>query len=125
MWDQEIRRRIREDPIGGGAPARPSLVPGHPSTIAAMNVIIIACNGLHLGFLGPYGNPWIETPNLDRLATEGIVFDYHFPENLTTLPTRRSWWTGRYGVAEPEQGWTPLRPDEEILPDILWSRGVR
>jgi arylsulfatase A-like enzyme len=90
-----------------------------------MNVIVIACNGLHLGFLGPYGNPWIETPNLDRLATEGVVFDFHFPENLTTLPTRRSWWTGRYGFADPEQGWTPLRPDEEILPDILWSRGVR
>ena len=54
-----------------------------------MNVIVIACNGLHLGFLGPYGNGWIETPNLDRLAAEGVVFDHHFPENLTTLPTRR------------------------------------
>jgi arylsulfatase A-like enzyme len=90
-----------------------------------MNVIVIACNGLHIGFLGPYGNPWIETPTIDRLATEGVVFDHHYAENLTTLPTRRSWWTGRYGFADPEQGWTPLRPDEEILPDILWSRGVR
>jgi len=90
-----------------------------------MNVIVIACNGLHLGFLGPYGNPWIETPNIDRLATEGVVFDHHFPENLTTLPTRRSWWTGRYGFADPDLGWTPLRPDEPILPDLLWSRGVR
>ena len=90
-----------------------------------MNVIVIACNGLHLGFLGPYGNPWIETPNLDRLATEGVVFDHHYPENLTTLPTRRSWWTGRYGFPDPEQGWTALRPDEPILPDLLFDRGVR
>jgi arylsulfatase A-like enzyme len=90
-----------------------------------MNVLIIACNGLHLGFLGPYGNPWIETPSLDRIATEGVVFDHHFAENLTTLPTRRSWWTGRYGFADTDQGWTPLRPDETILPDLLWSRGVR
>jgi len=30
-----------------------------------MNVIVVACNGLHLGFLGPYGNGWIETPHLD------------------------------------------------------------
>jgi arylsulfatase A-like enzyme len=89
-----------------------------------MNVIVVACNSLHLGFLGAYGNAWIETPNLDRLAAEGIVFDHHFPENLTTLPTRRSWWTGRYGFADPEQGWTPLRHDEIILPDILWNQGV-
>ncbi len=89
------------------------------------NVVVIACNALHLGFLGPYGNAWIETPNLDRLAVEGIVFDHHFAENLTTIPTRRSWWTGRYGFADPDQGWTPLQSDERILPDILASRGVR
>jgi arylsulfatase A-like enzyme len=89
-----------------------------------MNVIVVVCNGLHLGFLGAYGNSWIETPNLDRLATEGIVFDHHFPENLTTLPTRRSWWTGRYGFPDPEAGWTALRHDEVILPDILWNQGV-
>jgi arylsulfatase A-like enzyme len=93
--------------------------------MAAMNVIVVVCNSLHLGFLGAYGNAWIETPSLDRLAAEGIVFDHHFPENLTTLPTRRSWWTGRYGFADPEQGWTPLRPDERILPDVLWDQGVR
>ena len=89
-----------------------------------MNVIVVVCNGLHLGFLGAYGNSWIETPNLDRLATEGVVFDHHFPENLTTLPTRRSWWTGRYGFPDPDQGWTPLRHDEPILPDLLWNQGV-
>jgi arylsulfatase A-like enzyme len=90
-----------------------------------MNVIVIACNGWHLGFLGAYGNGWIETPNLDRLAAEGVVFDHHFPENLTTIPTRRSWWTGRYGFPDPDQGWTPLRPDEAVLPDLLWNHGVR
>ena len=90
-----------------------------------MNVLVVVCNSVHLGFLGPYGNGWIETPNLDRLAAEGVVFDHHYPENLTTIPTRRSWWTGRYGFADPEQGWTPLRSDERILPDTLSDRGVR
>jgi arylsulfatase A-like enzyme len=90
-----------------------------------MNVIVVVCNSVHLGFLGTYGNPWIETPNLDRLASEGVVFDHHFPENVSTLPTRRSWWTGRYGFADPDQGWTPLRSEELILPDLLWDQGVR
>jgi arylsulfatase A-like enzyme len=90
-----------------------------------MNVVVVVCNSLHLGFLGAYGNSWIETPHLDRLAAEAVVFDHHFPENLTTIPTRRSWWTGRYGFHDPELGWTPLRPDELILPDRLWNHGVR
>src|SRR3954471_7791979 len=89
----------------------------------AMNVIVVVCNSLHLGFLGAYGNAWIETPHLDRLASEGVVFDHHFPENLTTLPTRRSWWTGRYGFPDVDSGWTALRPDEAILPDLLWDKG--
>jgi arylsulfatase A-like enzyme len=90
-----------------------------------MNVIVVVCNSLHLGFLGAYGNAWIETPSLDRLASEGIVFDHHFPENLTTLPTRRTWWTGRYGFPDADLGWTPLQPDERILPDLLCDKGVR
>lgn len=90
-----------------------------------MNVVVIACNAFHLGFLGTYGNSWIETPNLDRLAAEGVVFDNHFPENLTTIPTRRSWWTGRYGFTDPDSGWVPLRGDELILPDLLFDQGVR
>ena len=90
-----------------------------------MNVVVVVCNALHLGFLGAYGNAWIETPNLDRLASEGVVFDNHFPENLTTLPTRRSWWTGLYGFPDPEAGWTPLRHDEVILPDLLFKQGIR
>jgi hypothetical protein len=39
-----------------------------------MNVIVVVCYSLHLGFLGAYGNAWIETPNLDRLASEGMAF---------------------------------------------------
>ena len=72
-----------------------------------MNVIVVVCNSLHLGFLGCYGNAWIETPNLDRLASEGVVFDHHDPGNLTTLPTRRSWWTGSYGFADSARGCRP------------------
>jgi arylsulfatase A-like enzyme len=90
-----------------------------------MNVIVVVSNGLHLGFLGAYGNAWIETPHLDRLAAQGVLFEHHFAENLTTIPTRRSWWTGRYTFPNPDLGWTPLRHDETILPDLLWNQGVR
>jgi arylsulfatase A-like enzyme len=65
-----------------------------------MKIFVIEAIGLHLGYLGCYGNDWVATPNLDRLATEGIVFDWHFadqPELHPTTPWRqRSVGTGRY-----------------------------
>src|SRR6185369_11849599 len=43
-----------------------------------MRILVVNTVGLHLGYLGCYGNDWIATPNLDRLAAEGVVFDQHF-----------------------------------------------
>jgi len=43
----------------------------------ARRILVINAPGLHLGFLGCYGNDWVATPNLDRLAAEGVVFDQH------------------------------------------------
>lgn len=43
-----------------------------------MKVIIIVANGLRPSEMGPYGNEWLPTPHLDRLASESIVFDQHF-----------------------------------------------
>jgi arylsulfatase A-like enzyme len=42
-----------------------------------MKILVLHVNGLHLGYLGCYGSDWVQTPNLDRLAAEGIVFDQH------------------------------------------------
>ena len=37
------------------------------------------------------------TPNLDRLAAEGVLFSHCYAESLPTIPTRTTWWTGRVG----------------------------
>ena len=67
-----------------------------------MKIIVLEACGLHLGYLGCYGNDWVATPNLDRLATEGIVFDNHIadqPELRATTPWQeRSVGTGRYAL---------------------------
>ncbi|MCS6849759.1 MAG: sulfatase-like hydrolase/transferase [Gemmataceae bacterium] len=51
-------------------------------------------HGLHLAFLGCYGNDWVATPTIDRLAAEGIVFDQHLADSLAPGPP--TIWTGRY-----------------------------
>lgn len=45
-----------------------------------MKILVIEALGLHLGYLGCYGNDWVATPNLDRLAVQGVVFDWHIAD---------------------------------------------
>lgn len=88
-----------------------------------MNVVVIVADSLRQDHLGCYGNSWIKTPHLDRFASESLVCEHYYPENLPTGPTRTSWWTGRYGFTW--RHWTPLTPDDVLLPEMLWDRGVR
>jgi arylsulfatase A-like enzyme len=46
-----------------------------------MNVVVLAAHGLNCHWLGPYGNEWVQTPSLDALACESIVFDQHFADD--------------------------------------------
>ena len=57
--------------------------------------VVISLDHLHLGYVGCYGNDWIETPNFDRLASQGVVFDQHFSENIDPAAGNHAWWTGR------------------------------
>jgi arylsulfatase A-like enzyme len=74
-----------------------------------MKVLVISVRGLHLGYLGCYGNSWIETPAIDGLAAEGIVFDQHFATNPEPSAARRSWRTGRWHLPAltPQSSETP------------------
>jgi len=72
-----------------------------------MKLLAVVARGLRADMLGPYGNRWIDTPNLDILAAGGAVFDRHFaaspgplapwvPPDVPTCLVRDS---GRGGVA--------------------------
>ncbi|HWG47070.1 MAG TPA: sulfatase-like hydrolase/transferase [Gemmataceae bacterium] len=61
-----------------------------------MKAIVLIARGLQLGALGCYGNQWIDTPALDELAAEGVVFDQHFADCADPAGARRAWRSGRY-----------------------------
>jgi arylsulfatase A-like enzyme len=84
-----------------------------------MNVIVIVADTWRFDYLGCYGNPWIQTPNIDRLATESVVFENAYAEGCPTIPTRRALLTGRYTL--PVRGWGPLLQQDKTIADILWS----
>ncbi|MBP1991979.1 sulfatase [Paenibacillus eucommiae] len=93
-----------------------------------MNSIVIVCDTLRRDHCGPYhqGRPlnqvisaeqpdWvIPTPNMDRLAKRGIVFDNAYCGSTPCMPARRDIYTGRYEFLE--RGWGPLEEDDLDLP---------
>jgi arylsulfatase A-like enzyme len=86
------------------------------------NVIVVMLDSLQFNYLGCYGNKWIKTPNLDRLAKEGILFENNYIDNLPTVPCRRSMHTGRYSLQY--RGWSPLELEETTIADLCWGRPI-
>ena len=60
------------------------------------NFVIIYCDDLGYGDIGPYGNKIHKTPNLDRMAEEGVVFTDFYVTSGVCSPSRSSLMTGSY-----------------------------
>jgi arylsulfatase A-like enzyme len=82
-----------------------------------MRTVFIVMDSLNKHCLGAYGNEWIKTPNIDRLASKGVVFDNHFAGSLPCMPARREMMTGRYNFLEAP--WGPIEPWDDCLPVLL------
>lgn len=86
------------------------------------NAIVIMFDSLQFNYLGCYGNEWIRTPNMDRLAREGVLFENAYTEGLPTVPCRRAMHTGRYTL--PVSGWVALSKDDTTIADLCWGRPI-
>src|SRR5688500_3347956 len=68
-----------------------------PSPVTDPPNLLLICTDQHrFDALGCYGNPHIQTPNIDRLAAEGVLFERCYTPNPVCAPTRASILTGRY-----------------------------
>ena len=61
-----------------------------------MNVVLVTADTLRADKLGSYGNTRIETPNIDRLAAEGVLFENATTVVPLTLPAHSSIFTGTF-----------------------------
>jgi len=95
------------------------------------NFIILFADDLGYGDLGCYGSPMIRTPNLDRMAEEGMRFTSFYAAASVCTPSRVGLLTGRYAVRAGQPGNTGpdtiggLPLGEILLPQVLKSRGYR
>ncbi len=101
------------------------------------NIIYIYADDLGYGSIGPYGNKLIRTPNLDKMAAEGMLFTQHYSSAPVCAPARGSLMTGKHtGHAyirgnyelgefddEHEGGQMPLPEGVHTLPAMLKKAG--
>ena len=87
-----------------------------------MRTVFILMDSLNRHYLSSYTDSWVKTPNLDRLADRGVVFDNHFSGSLPCMPARREMMTGRLNFLETK--WGPIEPWDRTLPALLRDRGV-
>ena len=60
------------------------------------NVIYLLADDLGYAELGCYGQKWIKTPHIDRIAHEGIRFTNHYSGNAVCAPSRCTLMTGKH-----------------------------
>ena len=99
------------------------------------NILFILTDNQGAEGLSVYGNKDVKTPNLDRLASEGILFNNVYAENGLCSPTRATIMTGllasQHGVHNPyyevlldelPEGWSIIQ-EFRTLPQTLSNRG--
>ena len=72
---------------------------------AIENVLFIISDDLKASVLGCYGDPFCKTPNIDRLASDGMVFEHAYCQGTSCAPSRQSLMFSRYqGKGEVNMG---------------------
>ena len=110
------------------------------------NIIFILCDDMGYGDLACYGQKYIQTPNLDRMAAEGMLFTQAYAGSPVSAPSRASLMTGQHSghghVRGNKEYWTnaplmkygdndeytvvgqePYDPGHIILPEIMKQNG--
>ena len=82
----------------GGAPAIGAFAqPTAPArSEGPPNILLVICDQMRGDALGSLGNPNARTPNLNRMARQGVVFDNCFSNNPVCVPSRKSLFSGLY-----------------------------
>lgn len=96
-----------------------------PGSLRGFDVVLVTLDTTRPDRLGCYGNPSSPSPNLDRLARDGILFTGAVATGSTTLPTHTSILTGLYSQHHGVRANSHYRLDPEYrtLAEVLGDAG--
>lgn len=95
------------------------------------NIVYILADDLGYGDLSCYGQERFKTPNIDRLAGEGLLFTQHYSGSTVCAPSRSALMTGlhtghtpiRGNKSNPEEGQFPIKAEVVTAAEILKNAG--
>ena len=124
----KTRREFLKSTVAGGLGA--SLLTGQDQTASAgrPNIIYIMADDLGYGDLGCYGQKRIRTPNIDRLAAEGMRFTDAYAGCTVCAPSRSVLMTGLHmghTSVRSNPGGVPLLPEDITAGEVLKTAGYR
>lgn len=91
----------------------------------APNVLVVVVDTLRADHTSLYGYERPTTPNLERIASQGVVFDNDIAASSWTLPSHASMLTGRYPHDHGADGEHPLDRRFPTLAEVLRAQGYR
>ncbi len=96
------------------------------ATANRRNILWIMADQLRYDCVGANGNRIIRTPHLDGLAARSANFSHAFVQAPVCVPSRASYFTGRYPHSHRNRvNYTPLATSEPLLPARLQQAGYR
>ena len=111
------RRAFLKSLLGAGLAAAPSKQP---------HIVLFLADDHGWDIAGCYGNPVIKTPNIDRLAKEGLRFTRAFAASPTCSPSRAILYTGLHSARNGLMGnHTGSKPGLQSIAQYLKARGYR
>lgn len=122
------RRRFLQQLAGAGVAATtaPVLAAGPRTTRRKPNIVYFMSDELGYYELSCMGHPHFHTPNVDRLAAEGVRFTQGLAGNALCAPTRCCLLTGKHSghtSVRTNGGGTPLRAEETTVATLLKRAG--
>jgi choline-sulfatase len=88
------------------------------------NILWICTDQQRFDTLGCHGNTFVRTPNIDRLAADGVLFENAFCQSPVCSPSRGSFLTGRYPrTTRLRQNGQDIPPDEKLVTRLLADSG--
>ena len=89
-----------------------------------MNVLLVTADQWRGDCLSCLGHPAVRTPNLDRLAADGVLFERHFAQATPCGPSRASLHTGLYAMNHRSiTNGTPLDARHKTLAELARAGG--
>ena len=88
------------------------------------NILWICTDQHRFDTLGCYGNEFVDTPNLDKLAEQSVLFETAFSQSPVCTPSRSSFLTGRYPrTTRCRQNGQSIPEDEVFVTKLLHDNG--